>query len=243
LQFGADGKLVEDAKVGPWTVDGQVEVKSVVLVDRTLKIQGRRVWLFFDPFRRQFRDIASVRPGDKTANLFCPETWKEVADHPVEIDLELASDFPDCKEISLAMEAIFLNPSESLVDVIPGFWRSYFAEKNGETQAESEFSEDSNRVGDGVSAPKPLEVINPQFSEAARQAGFGGTITLSLVVDKDGNPKDIQVVDPAGLGLEEESVEAAQHWKFRPGQKEARPVNVQIQVETGFNLVDDAPNR
>jgi periplasmic protein TonB len=92
------------------------------------------------------------------------------------------------------------------------------------------------RVGDGVSAPTPLKVINPEFSEAARETGFGGTITLSFIVDKDGNPKDIQVVNPAGLGLEEESVDAVLQWKFRPGQKEARPVNVRIQVETGFRL-------
>jgi len=47
---------------------------------------------------------------------------------------------------------------------------------------------------------------------------------------------NIQVVDPAGLGLDEASVNAVQGWKFRPGQKEARPVNVRLKVETRFQL-------
>jgi TonB family protein len=241
LQFGADGKLFGDAKVGPWTIDGQVEVKSVTLVDRSLKIQGRRVRLFFDPFRRQFRDIASVSEGDKAASLFKSfrdqQHWKQVLEQSVEIDVELASESPDYKEISLATEAIFQNSSESRADVLPSFWRSYFADNNRELQPESEFHEDLYRAHqDGVSAPTPLLTVDPEYSEAARQAGFEGRVTMSIIVDKDGNPRDIQVVNPAGLGLDEESVNAVLQWKFLPGQKEARPVNVQLSVETSFRL-------
>ncbi|HTS56650.1 MAG TPA: energy transducer TonB [Terriglobales bacterium] len=76
----------------------------------------------------------------------------------------------------------------------------------------------------------------PDFSEPARQAGFVGRVTMSLIVDKDGNPRNTQLVDPAGLGLDEASVNAVQGWKFRPGQKEARPVNVRLKVETRFQL-------
>jgi TonB family protein len=241
LQFGADGKLLGDAKVGPWTVDGQVEVKNVTLVDRSLKIEGRRVRLFFDPFKRQFRDIASVSQGDKAASLFKTfrdqRRWKEVVDQPVEIDVELVSESPDYKEISLATEAIFLNPSESLVDVLPSYWRSYLADKNRGLEVEPEFREDLYEIHqDGVSPPTPVLTPDPQYSEAARQVGFQGQVTMSLIVDKDGNPKDIRVVNPTGLGLDEESVNAVHQWKFRPGQKQGRTVNVQLSVEISFHL-------
>jgi hypothetical protein len=106
------------------------------------------------------------------------ELWKEaLLEHPVEIDIELVSESPVFEEISLATEAIFLNPSESLVDVLPGFWRSYFANKNGEAQAEPEFTERIYRVGDGISAPTLLKLIAPEYSEPARQAGFVGHVT------------------------------------------------------------------
>ncbi len=243
LQFGADGSLLGDRKVGSWTVDGQVEVKSVALVDRNLKILGRRVRLFFDPFRREFRDLASLRQEDQVASQFRTfshshrERWNEVAEQGVEIDVELASESPDYKEISLATEAVFLNPSERLADVLPRFWRSYFADNNPELEPEPEIQEDLYRPHqEGVSAPTPRRTTDPEYSEAARRAGFQGQVTLSLIVDKDGNPRNIQVVNPAGLGLDEEFVHAVQQWKFLPGQKEARPVNVQIKVEGSFRL-------
>jgi len=239
LQFAAGGEVLGDAKVGPWTVDGQVEVKSVTLVDRSLKIEARRVRLFFDPFQRQFRDIGTVRQGDQAAGLFKTfanrERWKQLAEQPVEIDIELASESPDSAEISLATEAIFLGPTEAQLDA--GFWQSYFVGKNSSREAEAEPPEELYRIHEeGVSDPTPLVTPDPEYSEAARQAGFRGQVRLLLVVDKDGNARDIHVVDPAGLGLDEASVNAVRQWKFRPGEKEARPVNVQLQVEIGFRL-------
>ena len=241
LRFGPDGKLIGEAKAGPWTVDGLVEVKSVTFSDHVVKIEGRRVWLFFDPFTRQFRDIASVRDGEKAASLFKTfrrqQLWKQVTEQPVEIEVELASESPDYKEISLATEAIFLNSSESMLGVLPSFWRSYFAGRNSELEPEANFHDDLYRAHqDGVSAPTRLLAPDPQYSEAARRAGFEGRVEMSLIVDKDGNPRSIQVVEPAGLGLDEESVNAVQQWKFQPGQKQARPVNVQLGVETTFCL-------
>jgi TonB family protein len=241
LRFDPDGKMIGEAKAGPWTVDGHVQVKSVALSDHLVKIEGRRVWLFFDPFRQQFRDIASVRDGEKATSLFKTfgdrQLWKQVTGRSVEITVELASETPDYKEISMAIEAIFLNSSESMLGVLPSFWQSYFAGRNSELESESNFHEDLYQAHqDGVLAPTPLLRPDPQYSEAARQTGFEGRVGMSLIVDKDGNPKDIQVVEPAGLGLDEESVNAVQQWKFQPGQKQARPVNVQLSVETTFRL-------
>lgn len=241
LRFGPDGQLIGEAKAGPWTVDGRVEVKRINFSDHVMKIEGRRVWLFFDPFTQQLRDIASVRDGEKATGLFKTyrnrQLWKRVTEQPVEIDVELASESPDDEEISLATEAIFLNSSESMLGVLPSFWQSYFAGGNSELEPESNFHNDLYRAHqDGILAPTPLLTPNPQYSEAARLVGFEGRVEMSLVVDKDGNPRGIQVVEPAGLGLDEESVNAVQQWKFQPGQKQARPVNVQLSVETTFRL-------
>jgi TonB family protein len=59
---------------------------------------------------------------------------------------------------------------------------------------------------------------------------------MSFVVDKAGIPKNIQITKPVSLGLDEKSVEAVSAWKFEPGQKEARPVSVELEVETSFRL-------
>jgi hypothetical protein len=80
--------------MGAWTVDGRIQVNSVILANRVLRIKGRRVRLFFDPFTQQLRDLQSVRKGERVASLFKSirnrELWKEAAEQQVEIDVELA---------------------------------------------------------------------------------------------------------------------------------------------------------
>jgi TonB family protein len=129
------------------------------------------------------------------------------------------------------MRKIFLIPTESGGCELLAIFRS---EKSGARS----IPEDLYWVREkGVSSPSPLLTPDPEYSEAARQAGFRGQVRVSLVVDKDGNPRNIQVLDPAGLGLDEASVNAIQRWKFQPGQKEGRPVNVETQVEAGFGFI------
>jgi len=93
------------------------------------------------------------------------------------------------------------------------------------------------RVGGGVSPPIPLYKIEPEYSEMARKAKFQGTVVLSIVVDVDGLAKNIKVVRPLGLGLDEKAIEAIQKWRFRPGMKDGKPVATFATVEVNFRLL------
>jgi len=93
------------------------------------------------------------------------------------------------------------------------------------------------KIGNGVSAPAVLIKVEPGYSEEARQAKVQGTVLLSLVVDETGNPRDIRVVRPLGLGLDEKAVEAVAKWRFRPGLKDNQPVPVAAYVEVNFRLL------
>lgn len=92
------------------------------------------------------------------------------------------------------------------------------------------------RVGGGVKAPRVIYAPDPAYSEIARQARYEATSVLWLVVDADGLPRNITIVRPSGLGLDEEAVRAVSSWKFDPATKEGRPVSVQINVEVSFRL-------
>ena len=81
-----------------------------------------------------------------------------------------------------------------------------------------------------------LNQREPEFSEEARQAKYQGVITLSLVVDESGSVRDLQIVSPIGLGLDEKAVNAVSGWKFQPASKDGQPVSVEIVVETNFHL-------
>jgi len=79
--------------------------------------------------------------------------------------------------------------------------------------------------------------VEPEYSDEARKAKYSGTVLLSIVVDERGIPRDIRVVRPLGLGLDEKAIEAVRHWRFRPGMKNGRPVNVRATVEVSFRLL------
>jgi periplasmic protein TonB len=93
------------------------------------------------------------------------------------------------------------------------------------------------RVGGGVSAPSVLYKVEPEYSEEARKAKFQGTVVLAIIVDQNGKARDIRVIRPLGLGLDEKAIEAVMKWRFKPGMKEGASVAVQATVEVNFRLL------
>lgn len=92
------------------------------------------------------------------------------------------------------------------------------------------------RVGHGVTPPKAIYQQEPEFSEPARKAKYQGTMTMGLIVDKEGHPQKIYILSPLGAGLDAKAVKAVETWKFQPAQKDGEPVAVQIAVEVDFHL-------
>jgi protein TonB len=90
------------------------------------------------------------------------------------------------------------------------------------------------RAGGGVQAPMVISRVDPDYSEEARAAKFGGAVVLSIVVDETGNPTGIEVVRGLGMGLDEKAIEAVRQWRFRPGFLNGRAVPVAAQVEVTF---------
>jgi periplasmic protein TonB len=93
------------------------------------------------------------------------------------------------------------------------------------------------RIGGGVSPPSIIYKVEPEYSEEARKAKFQGTVLLFVIVDEHGNPRDIKIIRPLGLGLDQKAVEAVEKWKFSPGKKDGKPVPVQAQIEVNFRLL------
>ncbi len=93
------------------------------------------------------------------------------------------------------------------------------------------------RIGGGVSPPSVILKVEPEYSEEARKAKFQGTVILFVVVDEKGNPRELKVIRPLGLGLDQKAIEAVEKWKFRPGMKDGKPVAVQATIEVNFRLL------
>ena len=93
------------------------------------------------------------------------------------------------------------------------------------------------KLGDiGVTAPVGKFTPDPDFSEEARKAKFQGNCVLGLIVDANGRPTNIRVLNALGMGLDEKAIESVKNWKFEPGKKDGHDVAVEIAVEVDFHL-------
>ncbi len=92
-------------------------------------------------------------------------------------------------------------------------------------------------AGNGISAPVLLSHVDPEYSDDARKAKLGGTVTLSIVVSPDGRPINILVSRSLGMGLDEKAIEAVKQWRFKPGMNHGMAVSVRAVVEVNFRLL------
>jgi protein TonB len=91
-------------------------------------------------------------------------------------------------------------------------------------------------VGGGVSAPKLIYQVEPEFSEEARKAKFMGIVLVNLVVDAKGNPQNVHVLRGVGMGLDEKAIEAVRQYRFNPAIEGGKPVPVEVNIEVNFQI-------
>ena len=90
--------------------------------------------------------------------------------------------------------------------------------------------------GGGISTPKIIFSVDPEFSDEARRAKYQGVVVISLIVDAQGNPQHVRVVRQLGMGLDEKAVEAVKQYKFKPALMQGKAVPVEINIEVNFQL-------
>ncbi len=88
-----------------------------------------------------------------------------------------------------------------------------------------------------VSEPVAIERPAPEYTREARKARIEGTVTLEYIVGADGVPFDIRVVRSLVPVLDKKATEAVSKWRFRPGEKDGKPVNVRVRTDVNFKLL------
>jgi len=91
-------------------------------------------------------------------------------------------------------------------------------------------------VGGGVSNPILVYAPDPEFSDEARRAKYQGVCVVGLIVDAQGNPQRVHVVQPLGMGLDEKAMEAVRQYKFKPAIYKGKPVAVEVNIEVNFRI-------
>ena len=89
---------------------------------------------------------------------------------------------------------------------------------------------------DAVTPPKAIHTVEAEFSELARRKKIQGTGLISLTVNEQGLPTELNVERGVGSGLDEKALQAVRQYRFQPATKDGRPVPAKISVEVMFKL-------
>lgn len=92
------------------------------------------------------------------------------------------------------------------------------------------------RPGSGVTPPRLLQEIKPEYTEDARRRGIEGDVVLEVVVLADGSIGSVRVMRSLGFGLDERAARAVRGWRFRPAERRGVTVDVVVEVAMEFRL-------
>ena len=228
-QYDANGKVLSSDVEGPWTVFGRIRIEDIHVESTRLRIKAARVQFQF---------------SQKAQGLVAVPTK-----HHVKLDIALSKPLSSEADADSTLATVFALTDQDVLNTAPQFWREYLSSHRAST-TNHELQEGSikertapvpdgkvSRLGEkGVTAPKRIYTPEPEYTDFARDAKYQGTLTLSMVVGPDGLIKNVSIVRPLGMGLDENAVASVKTWRFQPGTVNGEPVSVEMNVEVGFNL-------
>jgi TonB family protein len=261
LLYDSAGSPSEGGLSGDWTVDGVVRIDEIHASGDRLKIRATRVHLGWvggelqtlhdyvakdkldkdEKKDRELRIEAALSDGGTTESAVAalsrifltsqdsfadlvPDYWQPCVRSGLtaETGIKKQSCYFSQEFLAIPGVALHLNSPEDTT--------------SAPTNPQNSTVRGIFRVGGGVSPPKVIQQSDPGFSEAARRSKFQGTVTVAVVVDESGTPTNIRILTPLGDGLDAQAVHAVETWRFRPSEKDGRPVRVQIAVQVDFHL-------
>jgi protein TonB len=86
------------------------------------------------------------------------------------------------------------------------------------------------------SKPKPVKVLQPAYTEAARTANVEGRVRVEITVDENGRVTNARVLQGLGHGLDEAALAAARASTFTAGTHCGRPVSSTFVIGMRFSL-------
>jgi len=84
--------------------------------------------------------------------------------------------------------------------------------------------------------PRVIRRVEPVYPADARDKNIKGSVVLTMVVDRDGNPQDIKIWEALYPSMDQAAVEAARQMRFEPALKDGQPVPETLLIEFYFSL-------
>lgn len=89
---------------------------------------------------------------------------------------------------------------------------------------------------EGITLPTVVSEAKPVYTSAALAAKIAGDVLMAVVVKSDGTVGDVKVTKSLDTvyGLDQAAVDSARRWRFKPGTREGKPVDVQVDLQMRF---------
>ncbi len=250
LRFTHEGKPVQPYASDSFTL-ASIDAEGVRFTPDTLEIEGHRVGLEFTKkdgprrVRLKWRHYSGKIVihvaghsgedfGPAMAAIFAPDLptlipsqeqyWARVGIlYQKEDDLDQAVDEAADEAVKVAVGGTFSPENDSPRQSPVG------------TPATPQVA-NLTHVGGSVKPPTLLSQVDPSFSDAARGMRYSGNVEVRLWVEPSGLPTHLQVVRPAGLGLDERALAAVSAYRFTPAIQNGKPVIVDLYVDVNFRI-------
>lgn len=115
----------------------------------------------------------------------------------------------------------------------------------------SEAEESDGPLSSSGRPPKPVRLVEPNYTAEARENDIRARVVVEVLVDEYGQVQDQRVVrrllldeqtrmlepvERIGYGLEDAALAAAQKWQFRPGRQNGTAVSAYTRVTFSFGM-------
>lgn len=87
----------------------------------------------------------------------------------------------------------------------------------------------------GITSPRVVKQVNPQYSESSRGVRVNGSVMIGVVVTSKGLPKDPHVIKGIDNEVDDAALQALKQWRFAPARKNDKPIAVRVVVEIEFH--------
>jgi protein TonB len=90
----------------------------------------------------------------------------------------------------------------------------------------------------GTEPPKAKYAPEPIYPKNAKRAEKEGTVKIQATIGIDGIPKNVVAITKLGFGFEEAAIATFKKWRFIPGKKSGKEVEMTVSINIEFKLDD-----
>jgi TonB family protein len=122
-----------------------------------------------------------------------------------------------------------VEPLSSYPETLPGLAVVTPAHQQGENTI---------RADEAAMGARLVHQVPPSYPIEAQRKRIQGTVTLSAIIDKNGNVQKLQVIHSAGTLLDNAALQVVREWQYKPTIFEGQAVNVNTTISVVFRLSD-----